>query len=393
MTKIEKKIADFLIKNRHILFFFISSILAALLRLENLDFATTDSYHFLMRWFDQIKAGGGFKALSTPVGDYGLLYQAIIAIMSYIKIYSLYQFKFLSIVFDYMLAFSIAVFVCKLTNKKYTSSTFIAIYTIVLFLPSVFENSAIWGQCDSIYCFFLIMSLIAFFDEKYIKCFVMLGIAFGFKLQSIFIIPFYLTIYLIKQNHSILHYGISIIVFWLTGIINYINGASLLYNFKAYFAQPNTYKYMIMNSRSFWNFVPNNAPLRTVAICLTIILLGLCLFFAIEKKGFFDDKSNCIKYLTLSVWIVVFTLPTMHERYTYLLTLLLLVLSCVDKRYLVFFVLSIVLDQITYSYYLFHLDGLNRVETVVEIFALCYFAYDVLFKENTRPSDALSKKS
>lgn len=59
----------------------------------------------MLNWFRQFQQVGGFFALSHQIGDYNLLYQTLIALMSQIPINPVYQFKALSVIFDYLLAF------------------------------------------------------------------------------------------------------------------------------------------------------------------------------------------------------------------------------------------------------------------------------------------------
>lgn len=75
------------------------------------------------------------------------------ALMTYIPWKPMYMIKVLSIAFDYLLAFAVADFACKIKREKRDSAIFQAVYAIVLLLPPVVLNSAYWGQCDSIFPF------------------------------------------------------------------------------------------------------------------------------------------------------------------------------------------------------------------------------------------------
>lgn len=177
---------------------------------------------------------GGVAALEYQIGDYNVLYQTIIALITYIDCNPIFMYKCISILFDYALAASTAWFVSKITNNKIFEIQFNIIYGAVLFLPTVLLNSSCWGQCDSIYTTFLILTLFFIYDEKYVCAFIMLGLGFAFKLQMIFIVPFIISYYFCTQKFSILHISISIIIFWLTGIITFINGRNLLAPFTIY---------------------------------------------------------------------------------------------------------------------------------------------------------------
>ncbi len=54
-------------------------------------------------------------------------------------------------------------------------------------------------------------------------------------------------------------------------------------------------------------------------------------------------------------------LPAMHERYSYPLDILLLILGTLNKKYLIYAVVSVMLSTITYGHYLFGTEGNNAV--------------------------------
>ncbi|MBR1470024.1 MAG: DUF2029 domain-containing protein, partial [Lachnospiraceae bacterium] len=109
--------------------------------------------------------------------------------------------------------------------------------TAVLFLPTVVMNSSMWGQCDSIYSSFCILALIFLLKKSYRRAYIMLGIAFSFKLQTVFIIPFFLTYYSVKKDHSIFLYLWTVLVLELSGIPSYLMGRDISAPFQIYFFQ------------------------------------------------------------------------------------------------------------------------------------------------------------
>ena len=101
----EKKLINWITEYRHILFFVCISILAFGIRMVGKDFVSADMSDFLIPWFDEIKNSGAISSLDKQTGDYNLLYQTIIAILTYIPVNCIYLYKILSIFFDYALAF------------------------------------------------------------------------------------------------------------------------------------------------------------------------------------------------------------------------------------------------------------------------------------------------
>ena len=207
MRKIEDRIFEYINKHKLIIFFLIITIISILSIYFLLRYKSVDYNMFLEKWFDEIKKFGGIKALNREIGDYNTPYLTIIAILTYLPIKSLYSIKMVSIFFDYVLALG----VCKIVgiiikDNKNKKNVLLIIYGIVLMLPTVMLNSACWGQADSIYTAFTIWSIAFLMKEKYVKSFILLGVAFAFKLQMIFILPLYILIYISKRKFSIIHF-------------------------------------------------------------------------------------------------------------------------------------------------------------------------------------------
>ena len=93
-------------------------MLAALIRLNGLDFHSGDYDGFLRPWYDEIKANGGLAAIGTQVGNYNVLYQVCIALMTCLPVHPLTAYKGLSVLFDYLLAGSAALVARELTGDR-----------------------------------------------------------------------------------------------------------------------------------------------------------------------------------------------------------------------------------------------------------------------------------
>ena len=104
MTLLEKNLLVSIDKHRRLLFLVIAAVIGLLIRWAGRDFVSFDMRDALLPWFDQIKAAGGLPALSSQVGDYGLFYQTIISLMTYVSVPAIYQYKLLSVIFDAALA-------------------------------------------------------------------------------------------------------------------------------------------------------------------------------------------------------------------------------------------------------------------------------------------------
>ena len=114
MLKWEKKIIVFLELHKELLFFLAVTLLGVLIRISGRNFVSGDLSYYLIPWYNEIKENGGFAALQNQVGNYGIPYQFLIAVMTYIPIKEIYLFKTLSCIFDFLLAFRGSQLVCSL---------------------------------------------------------------------------------------------------------------------------------------------------------------------------------------------------------------------------------------------------------------------------------------
>lgn len=244
MSKVERKAIDFVTERKNLLMFLIISIFGLVIRVKLISFRSFDFSAFLSPWYYQIRNMGGLKALRTQVGNYGILYQFLIALFTYLPGKSIFWYKALSIFFDYILAISGAKICERISNDKGKLKPLL-VYSVILFSPTVIFNSCAWGQCDSIYVSFICLSLLSMLYNKNRLSFILLGIAFAFKLQTIFILPFYLLAYLKNKDFSICDIMLSFVSFYCCGLPGVIMRHDLLAPFKPFLEQTNTYNRII----------------------------------------------------------------------------------------------------------------------------------------------------
>lgn len=381
MLKIEKKFLFFLETNKEILFFLMINLLGVIIRLSGVNFVSGDAWSYLLPWYNEIKGNGGLAALGKQVGNYGIPYQFLIAVMTYIPIKWIYLFKILSGIFDFLLAFSCARFVCSLSGRK-SNFLFLMVYGSVLILPSIVLNSSIWGQCDAIYVFFIMEALYCLYNGKNIKVFIFIGIAFAFKLQTIFIMPFLIYYYIKEKKFSITNFCISLVAFYVMQLPGIFMGRSLFDPFRIYASQTNYYKSMWSNFMSFWVLIGNNSEnLSLMAMMLTIGILGIGLLYLLNSTVSMSEPKVFIKILIWSVWTCVLFLTSMHDRYAYLLDLLLTMNVFLDKKFFKYAVVTLLCSLDVYGNILFG-NGVNiKILSVIYTIAYLLYSYEIFKQE------------
>ncbi|MBP5525100.1 MAG: hypothetical protein J6Y11_05785 [Paludibacteraceae bacterium] len=397
----EKKVIERLTDNGTLITFGVLTIVAILVRFSFKDFESGDYIGSLFPWYDHFKTHRGFAALKSPIGDYNIPYQFFIALMTYIKVKPLYLFKIFSCIFDFLLAIYSGKFVYYISSERTGKSrsfkgaisdwTFVLPYGVVLLLPTVAFNSALWSQCDAIYIFFIVLSLFLIYRENYFFSFVFLGCAFAFKLQTVFILPFFFYLYFREKKFSILFLLFLPLVDILLSIPSLCMGLRFSKLIDVYINQADAYHYVYLNYPSFWAMIGDNYDyLKFVAIIITLMILFVGLVYVIKKKVDLKSSDNFLSLACWSVWTCVLFLPSMHERYAYLAEILVVILFFVklwsnDRKNLgTVFVIACVLQLMTciqYGRYLFQNTYMNFGMTLIlHTSAYLFFTYKLFVK-------------
>ena len=315
------------------LFIIIISIMAILVRSMFFRVVSGDYTYFLSGWFNELKSNGGIFAIKDHIGNYTAPYMCILAILTYIPINSLYTIKIVSIIFDFIAAGTCGLIVYRFCEKKpYRRFLSVITYATVLFSPTVILNSSAWGQCDIIYTTFVLISLYFIFNKNYTKAFVFLGIAFSFKLQTVFILPLYIILYLKEDDISILNFLMIPIAVFIINIPALLLGRPIATIVTQYMTQVGEYKELTMNLTNIYTFIPDNYKLFADAgIIFTIFLFAILTMFVITYKFKMNNKI-ILQMAILSILVCNYFLPSMHERYIFMAGVLAIVYFFVDRR-------------------------------------------------------------
>lgn len=366
MNKIEQSIKTKLVDKRIFLFIAIITFGALLIRFELRSFVSIDYTVCLSPWFKEIKRTGGILALKHQVGDYNILYQFLISLSTYLPFKNLYMYKMLSVVFDFVLAISCAFLassVCSSSNKKLF---FALTYASILFAPTTFLNSAAWAQCDSIYTSFLVISFICLLSNRNIASFVLLGVAFAFKFQTIFASPLYLLVYIKRNDIHWWHFLITVGVFWLSGLPGYFFGRSIFSVFSIYLNQTNIHHSLYMGYPNFAGVFNQTANMQypifsKVFIMLTIAIIASAYLSILSHNELMYDRKTLISLLTWTIYTCVMFLPNMHDRYAFAVDMLLIVICMFDHRIILIVIAEIFMSFISYGNFLHITAPLNMV--------------------------------
>ncbi len=332
-NKVDLYIKKSIIENRYILFIVIISIMAIAIRYSFLNIVSSDYTYFLRVWFDTLKSNGGIFAIKNHIGNYTAPYMYILAVLTYLPIKSLYSIKIVSIIFDFIGAGMCGLIVYKLSEKRKNRKLLSVItYAVVLFSPTVVLDSSAWGQCDIIYTTFVLISLYFLFDKKYTKAFIFLGLAFSFKLQTIFILPLYVILYFKDEDMSILNFLMIPITIFVINIPALLLGRPISSFISQYMTQIGQYKELTMNLTNIYTFMPDYyKTFATAGIIFTIFLFAILTMFIISYEFKMNNKI-ILQLGILSILICNYFLPSMHERYIFMAGILAIVYFFLDNK-------------------------------------------------------------
>lgn len=359
------------------------TIISIVFRLIWLNARTGDYNDFLLPWINNIKELGYFESLKYNIGDYNVPYIIILVIISMFKIEPLFLIKFVSIIFDYVCAIYSLKIVYKLTNKNILLS--LIAYASVLFLPTVMLNGAMWGQCDSIYTSFILISLYYLLDKKYTKSFIFFGIAFAFKLQSVFILPLYILMLFREKEIKIYHFLLIPLVNIIMCLPSILMGRDIVEVMLIYFNQTGVYDTLVMNFVNLYNFFIKDLNfyfkyyelITIIGICFTIFIYFCMWLYVLLKKVRFNSE----KIITVGIWsvmIATFFLPRMHDRYMFVIDILSVIwLIIYQKKIYIPFVINI-MSIIMYIGYLFSFKIVDY-----RILSVVYFIFIFIFTLHT----------
>lgn len=292
---------------------------------------------FFEPWVATLReAGGGFQGLSAEFEyvDYTTPYLLILSFISICPFFNtLILMKMVSVFFDFVAAIAVGFIVYEMTDKK--QSGYMA-YAVMLFVPTIVANGAMWAQCDIIFTSFVMLSLLFMLKDKPRASLIFYGIAFAFKLQTLFIAPLYVLLW-VKKKMKIQHFLWLPIMYFIGIIPSWIAGKNLWELLTVYLFQANGEMDIYKLSHKFPNvyqIIGTDSFLREYAdagIYFTLAVLMVLMYY-IAQKNFTFTKDLIIRMGMFFVMVVVFFLPHMHERYGILADVLSVIVAFSNPR-------------------------------------------------------------
>lgn len=367
--------------------FFIVLFSAICLRIIFFPHIGTDYNNFLSPWIKEMQTVGWPWQIVLPITNYNLLYTYILTGISYIHFSDLYLIKAISVLFDCILSITILAILKRSLRLNDWSS--LLGFTLAIFAPSIFFNSAAWGQCDSIYVAFLMLGIYMCLSNAPYKGAIFFGLAFSMKLQAVFIFPILLFFILYKQLY-IRHLFMIPLVSVILALPAIALGRSVPSIITIYFNQIGTYPSLSNGAPTFWAIFPKAFYdyLCPVALGITGIITFLFTFGTLLTRPL-KDKADFWDIAFIYALIIPYFLPKMHERYFYM-AVIFSIIYCFNHPKLWFLSFGVILVDL-FSYMPFLL-GTSVIELKwLSLILLFIIIKIVLLFFNTKESQNIGK--
>lgn len=310
-------------------------VFSFLIRWKLMPIESADFWGFLEDWMLQIRAGGGFKSLDHQISNYTSPYMYLMCLVSYLTENNLYGLKMISVVFDYLAAAAVFLIVYQLTGNARRSIMGMA---ALLLCPTVILDGAYWCQCDIIYTTFLLFALYYFFKDNSRLCLIFVGISFAFKLQALFLVPFFIIMWLKRKTIRIVDFLWIPVVYVISELPAWGFGRDFKELLGIYFDQAQSYPWGTLEYPNIYALLGEAMPdmrhageVSSAGTYMTIILLGcIAYYFYVKRINLTGEIMITLALFTTA--IIVYSLPHMHERYGFLVDLLAIIYGMLNRK-------------------------------------------------------------
>jgi Gpi18-like mannosyltransferase len=376
------------------------TVLSLVLRYTLFPFESDDLRSYII-WVQYIHDNGGFKALGDPFYNYNPPYLYLLALASYLPkwIPDGYIVKIVSLPFEIITA----LFAAKILIKSGASNKVALLgYCILLVLPTVLLNGSFWGQCDSIFTCFIVISIYYLITNRPTASIMAFAISVALKLQAMVFGPALLC-YFIAHRIRIRDVIWAPVVFLALLIPAILLGRGFISVLQTYPAQAEYFRNVNLNAPNFYIWISDGDLYKWLPDTLFFIIKPagyvLSVIYAVLLASLVRYKKNpfstriAINIAFVSTLVTPYFLPMMHERYFYAGDILSIIWVFLNPRFFIVPLLVQAASIHTYLNYLYakgflnHSQLFDRTETsaiimTVAVIAAFYVLCISLFKSD-----------
>lgn len=200
-------------------------------------------------------------------------------------------------------------------------------FAAVWLAPSVLYNGALWGQADSLWTFFILAALLAFCRDRPVLGMLAFAVAVSVKAQAVFLGP--LVFGLALRGVIPWRWFAAIPAVYLAlAVPTLLAGRSLADISSIYLGQARAFHLLSVSAANLYMFVPESWYWPGLAVgILLAAAAGLALAVLIARPPRLPPE-RLLFAAAVSLILMPFVLPKMHERYFYAFEVLIIVLAC-----------------------------------------------------------------
>jgi len=307
------------------------------------EYANSDAFQFLIPWYTFAREHG-LGALAEPFTNYTPFYSYLLLIAAPFDWLGqpLSLVKAISAIFELGCAIVVAQIVWRTTKLPLRASL---AFCAVWLAPTVIFNGAMWGQADSIWTFFTLVSVALFMRDR--NGILPFAVAFSVKAQGAFLGPFVLGM-ILRRRMRFAWLAAVPGVYVVLAFPVIVAGRSLVSVLGVYIDQANTFHRLFISAANIWIFAAGMPYAIGVAAGLVLASAGglaLSIFIAQSRR---TGPEFILLVASVSLMLMPYLLPKMHERYFYAFELASIGLACINLRYLPFAVIAQVDGVLSY---------------------------------------------
>jgi Gpi18-like mannosyltransferase len=293
-------------------------VLAILLRAMFFHVQSADYTVFFKPWSDHLAQTGLAGLKDSLFANYNTPYLLILWLGTHLPFDTLTFIKLVSGLFDGVMAVTVYLIVREFRPQGRAK---VAAALATIWLPTVIINSSWWGQCDSIYTAWLLLTFYACLRGRANLAWGFWGVALAFKLQSIFLLPF-LLFWTISRREKWTAPLYAAWWFLLLSITSLLEGAGISSLWSAYISQADVANLgLSFNAPTIYHWLPANFSYQHLGVIQKIgqaaAAAAVLIYLWPARRRRQYDNHTLLVYATLSCFLVPFLLPGMHERYFY----------------------------------------------------------------------------
>lgn len=306
-------------------------------------------------WISDIKEMG-FSYLATDRYDYTPTFIYILWVISKLPINPMTAYKGLHCILDFVAAAILGKMIYKITGSRRKG---VLSYGLFLIVPTIWANSALWAQCDIIFMTFLLLCFYYLFADRPCRAMFFYGMAFVFKLQSLFIFPF-LVILWVNKKVDLKHFLWIPALYFLSIVPAWIAGRPLMELINIYMAQGAQDVWSLsIKWPNIYQIIGNQFFLLEYASAGTWLILGILMIimFAMAQKRYRITNEFIVQMALFFAILTPWFLPHMHERYGCVADILAIIYAMMNRKKFYFPLVQILVSFNSYMAYLSHLGA------------------------------------